>query len=135
MATDPRDTFEALIARNRGDGIDDIGFRMLDERFPLAAAGTVKRHVVVDVPAAVLDSYVGTYELAPDMSIAVARDGDRLSIRPTGQPTTRIYPESRDQFFVGVVDAQVSFVKDAAGRVAGMTVHQGGRDMTGRRVK
>ncbi len=124
-----------VVLHNSGDSIDDIGFHMLDERFPLAAASTAKRHVVIDVPAAVLDSYVGTYGLAPDMSIAVARDGDTLVIKPTGQPKTRIYPESPDQFFVGVVDAQISFVKDAAGKVAGMTLHQGGRDMPGRRVK
>jgi len=37
--------------------------------------------------------------------------------------------------FYKIVDAQVTFVKDAGGQVTGLVLHQGGRDLPGKKVK
>jgi hypothetical protein len=37
-------------------------------------------------------------------------------------------------FFLTVVDAQITFVRDSTGVVTGLVLHQNGRDVPGRRV-
>ncbi len=43
-------------------------------------------------------------------------------------------PSPRAKFFLKIVDAQVEFVKDAAGAVTGIVLTQNGRKMPGKRL-
>lgn len=81
------------------------------------------------------DRLTGDYELAPDFIITVLRRGDKLISQATGQPEVELFPESETRFFLKVVDAQVDFVLDAAGRVTGIVLHQGGLDLPARKVR
>jgi CubicO group peptidase (beta-lactamase class C family) len=92
-----------------------------------------KKAVAVD--PRVYDQYLGEYELAPGFVITILKQGDRLISRATGQPEVELFPESETRFFLKDVDAQVDFVKDAAGRVTGLVVHQGGQDLPGKKIK
>jgi D-alanyl-D-alanine carboxypeptidase len=96
----------------------------------LAAAGAT-----VTVPAAVLDRYVGAYELAPDFVITVRRDGDVLRAQPTGQPETAMVAESETRFFVREANATVVFESDASGAVTRLVLHQGGRQLPARKIR
>lgn len=82
----------------------------------------------------VFDDYVGEYEIAPGVTMNITRDADKLWVQATGQPRVQIFPESPTKFFLKVVDAQVTFVKDAAGRVTHLVLHQGG-DREAKRIK
>lgn len=93
----------------------------------------VKTAVVVD--SAVLASYVGEYELAPSFSITVMREGNKLFAQATGQSAFELFADSADKFHLTVVDAQVTFVKNDKGDVNGLVLHQGGRDIPGKRVR
>ena len=53
----------------------------------------------------------------------------------TGQSKVEIFPSSPTEFFLKVVDAQITFVKDASGAVTQLVLHQGGRDMPGKKIK
>jgi len=53
----------------------------------------------------------------------------------TGQSKIEIFPSSETEFFLKVVDAQITFVKSASGTVDQLILHQGGRDMPARRRK
>jgi len=53
----------------------------------------------------------------------------------TGQGKAEIYPSSPTEFFLKVVDAHITFVKDASGAVTQLVLHQGGRDMPGKKLK
>ena len=44
----------------------------------------------------------------------------------TGQPKAEVFPESETNFFAKVVDAQLTFVKDASGKVTHLVLHQNG---------
>jgi CubicO group peptidase (beta-lactamase class C family) len=121
---DPRRKIGVVVLSNSSLGIDDIGFHVLNPTMPLA---TVR--VAIALPADSLDAYVGTYQLAPAFAISVRRDGAGLVAQATGQSATPIYPSARDEFFLKVVDAQISFVRDATGRVASLILHQNGRDV------
>lgn len=86
------------------------------------------------VDAATLQSYVGTYKLAPTFSIAITHQDNKLFGQATGQPKFELFPTSNTRFYLKVVDAQVTFVKNDKGEVEQLILHQNGRDMPGKRV-
>lgn len=83
----------------------------------------------VSVPVKVLESYVGSYRMAPDFAFAVTLEGDQLQVQATGQRKTPLWAESETTFFPKVVEAKFEFVKDTAGKVTGLILYQGGRQM------
>jgi CubicO group peptidase (beta-lactamase class C family) len=89
----------------------------------------------VKVDPAVLKRYEGEYELVPGFVITIKLDGEKLMAQATGQPSFEIFPSSPTEFFLKVVDAQITFVKDASGAVTQLVLHQGGRDMPGKRIR
>ena len=94
-----------------------------------------KEREVAKVDPAIYDAYVGEYELVPGFMLTVTRDGDKLLTQATGQQRLEIFPESETEFFLKVVDAQLTFVKDADGKVNQVILHQGGRNMPAKRIK
>jgi CubicO group peptidase (beta-lactamase class C family) len=89
----------------------------------------------ITVAESVLRSYVGEYELTPQLSITVTLEDGRLQAQPTGQSKATLFAEAQDKFFLRVVNAQVTFTKAPTGEVTGLILHQGGRDQPGRKVK
>jgi D-alanyl-D-alanine carboxypeptidase len=89
----------------------------------------------IDLDPALYDRLAGDYELAPDFIITILRRGDKLISQATGQPEVELFPESETRFFLKVTDAQVDFVVDAAGRVTGLVLHQGGQDLPAKRIR
>ena len=94
-----------------------------------------KARTEVTLEPAVLKAYVGEYELAPGFVIAITLEGEKLMAQATGQAKFEIFASAPGEFFLKVVDAQISFMKDAAGAVTQLVLHQGGRDMPGRKIK
>lgn len=90
---------------------------------------------VATVDPAVYAKYVGTYELVPGFSITVSTNNGRLFAQATGQDRFELFPSSETEFFLKVVNAQVSFVKSDTGTVDKLILHQGGRDTPGIRTK
>ncbi|MEK6372462.1 MAG: serine hydrolase [Acidobacteriota bacterium] len=82
------------------------------------------------IDAATLDKYVGTYELAPSFSIVVTREGDTLFGQATGQPKFEMAADSPTEFHLLLVPAKITFAADGSS----LTLHQGGRDVPGKRV-
>ncbi len=55
--------------------------------------------------------------------------------QPTGQPKNELLAESETDFFLKTIDAQITFVKDAQGKVTGLVLRQGGRDAPARKIE
>jgi hypothetical protein len=89
----------------------------------------------ITVAESVLRSYVGEYQLTPQLSITITLEDGRLQALPTGQSKATLFAEAQDKFFLRVVNAQVTFTKAPSGEVTGLILHQGGRDQSGRKVK
>ncbi len=89
----------------------------------------------VEIDPKLYDRLAGDYELAPNFLISIIRRGDKLISQATGQSEVEIFPESELRFFLKVVDAQIDFTVDASGRVTGLVLHQGGRDLPARKIK
>jgi D-alanyl-D-alanine carboxypeptidase len=65
--------------------------------------------------------------------LSVTREGDRLMTQATGQQKVEIFPSSDTEFFLKVVDARITFVKDPDGKVNQLVLRQNGREMPARR--
>lgn len=96
----------------------------------LARGGTVtlaaERKEITVAPDQ-LAQYEGVYELAPTFAITMRVKDGKLMTQATGQQEFELFPESKDRFFLKVVDAQVEFTRDASGKVTGLILNQGGR--------
>ncbi len=89
----------------------------------------------VTVDAKVLDTYVGEYEMAPSFVITVFREGEKLMTQATGQGKFEIVPDSETTFHPTAFKAQITFVKDAEGKVTALKLSQNGRERTGKKIK
>ena len=87
------------------------------------------------VDPALYDLYAGEYELAPGFILTVRREGSRLLTRATGQEEFEVFPASETEFFPKVVDARITFVKGSDGKVTGLVLRQGGREMPAKRLR
>jgi CubicO group peptidase (beta-lactamase class C family) len=83
---------------------------------------------VVALDAATLGGYVGKYQLLPSVVFDITLKDGQLSAQLTGQPAFPVFASAKDKFFYKVVDAQLDFERDAAGKVVALVLHQGGRD-------
>lgn len=78
--------------------------------------------------AKLLDQYVGKYDVAPGLSFTIGREGSGLTFLPPGQPKpVPLFAESETVFFLKVVDATITFIKNADGKVTGLEFRQAGR--------
>lgn len=93
---------------------------------PTAATPSPSEPVAFEPEA--FDVFAGRYELeaAPGFILTFWRDGDRLMTQATGQQAFEITAVSDSTFALSVVDAQMTFHRDGAGRVTGLTLHQNG---------
>ncbi|KAA2238503.1 serine hydrolase [Chitinophaga agrisoli] len=79
-------------------------------------------------------TYAGSYLLGPGVVMTITVEGSRIYEQVTGQRRYEIFPQSPGKFFMRVVDAQITFTRDEQGKVDGLVLHQGGRDVPGKRV-
>jgi CubicO group peptidase (beta-lactamase class C family) len=87
----------------------------------------------VKVDPAVLAAYIGSYEVMPGFSLVMTVENGHLFTQPTGQSKLELFPESETRFFLKEVDAQIDFEKAPDGAVTGLVLHQGGRDLPGKK--
>jgi CubicO group peptidase (beta-lactamase class C family) len=80
----------------------------------------------IKLDAKVFDPYAGDYQLSPSVNISVSREGDKFYAQVTGQPKVEMFAESETKFFLRVVDAQITFVKDEKGQVTHLVLNQNG---------
>lgn len=88
----------------------------------------------VKVSNVVLETYIGKYELQPGFILTVTREGNQLKTQATGQPVFDIFPKSKNEFYLKVVDAQLVFNKNDAGDIESVTLFQVGREIIGKRI-
>ncbi len=103
------------------------------------AGAAAPEHHQIAVSGKVLDGYVGQYQLGPDVTVTMTRDGDHLFSQAFAHGTAldrfELFPESQTKFFAKTPPPdEVTFVTDAQGRAAAIVVHQEDRDITAKRI-
>lgn len=125
-----------VLTNSGGEGADDLGMHLLDPTIPLIPKPAPrKEYAAIELPEATLARYVGTYAFAPSFALEVTVDGGALWAQATGQSRFRLWPFAETEFFVKEVDAQVTFVRDAQGKVTSLVLHQNGQNPTATKVK
>ena len=89
----------------------------------------------VTVDAKVFDTYVGEYELRPGFVLRIYREGEKFMSQATNQNAIEIFAESETVFYPKVMPAKLTFLKDADGKVTAVRLNQGGREVTGKKIK
>lgn len=129
-----RDTHRAAVVLANAvteTGVEDIGFHLIDPAAPLTPQP--QQHTEIEVDPALLDNYVGTYELGPEFQITVTAEHGRLFVQPSGQDKLEASAESETRFLLDGGDAEVSFETGADGRAIHIVLHQNGQDIEGKR--
>lgn len=104
-----------------------------DQPAPRQALPAPPKEIAVSAEA--LREYAGSYPLAPAFVLTVSEENGALLVQATGQPKLPVFASGKDAFFYKVVDAQITFSRDSAGKVNGLVLHQGGRDMPAARTQ
>jgi CubicO group peptidase (beta-lactamase class C family) len=117
----------AVVLCNTSFPLDDLGLHLVEAKWPAGKLEAPAARTAVSLAPEVLARYVGVYELAPQFSIAITVEDGHLSAQATGQPRFELYAESEKEFFLKVVDAQISFTGD------GLVLHQGGQNIPGKK--
>src|SRR5262245_4863289 len=103
------------------NGVDQTATRTSSAAPP--PPGATRKEVAV--PVTTLSKYTGTYQMRPNVDLAVTLEGDRLMAQLTGQPKFQIFSESDTLFFYKIVEATLEFQTDASGATTGVRLKQG----------
>jgi CubicO group peptidase (beta-lactamase class C family) len=87
----------------------------------------------IELPVAILQKYVGVYQLNEAIANSIRLVDGRLTTQVTNQGQSPMFPESEKAFFLKDIDVQMEFVTDEQGRVTELLMHQGGRTQKARR--
>lgn len=93
-----------------------------------------EKRIEVSVDSRLFDRYVGSYEMRPNFTLTITREGDRFFGQATGQSKFELFAESERDYFLKVTDAQITFEIDGAGAANQLTLHQSGRHMPAKRI-
>ena len=112
----------AIVLSNASNPINDIGLRLTNPAYKLA-----QYPPEVSVDPAILSAYEGVYRMTPKFALTIRAEAGRLYVRATGQPEFELFAESENRFFMRIVDAQGTFLRNKDGAVDRLLWHQGGR--------
>lgn len=82
--------------------------------------------IAITVSLLILEQYAGTYEMSAMETVKVTLEAGKLFAQGTGQGKSRIFPLSETRFFIKNSPVEITFEKDAAGRVVTMSLWKNG---------
>jgi CubicO group peptidase (beta-lactamase class C family) len=124
-----------VMTNSGGDGADDIGMHLLVPAIPLAPKPVPpKVRTAIELSADVMGRYAGVYQLAPQFSLDITMRDGALYMHPTDQATLRLWPETKTDFFLKEIDAQITFVPDAQGNAVSLMLHQNGQNLPAKKT-
>jgi D-alanyl-D-alanine-carboxypeptidase/D-alanyl-D-alanine-endopeptidase len=91
-------------------------------------------HRIAEVDPSNFRNYIGRYQLAPGAVFTVTLEDNRLYVQLTGQPRLEVFPESEQDFFYKLVDAQITFETDGTEPATALILHQGGQNPRAPRI-
>ncbi len=95
--------------------------------------GLLKEYIIDEQ---ILQTYIGKYEVAPEFSIYVTKNGSQLLARGTGWTREiEIYPKSENVFYLKVAEDQFIFNLNDECKVVSLTFLRGVSEFTGLKLK
>src|SRR4051794_6936393 len=80
-----------------------------------AATNQDSRPAVIKMDPRKFDDFVGQYSFTddPDLMLSFFREGEKFFVQVSNQGRIEIFPTSESKFFLKVVDADTTFVRDS----------------------
>ena len=72
---------------------------------------------------------MGEYPLGAKFTLTVTLGKNGLEAAGTGVGSAPLFASAKDQFFFRAIEAELAFTRDAAGKIAGAVLKQGGQDV------
>jgi CubicO group peptidase (beta-lactamase class C family) len=137
MGFDPKTGVGVVVLTNAVTtrGGDDIGFHILTGQ-PLAPPNPppVEHHAIAFEPKA-FDALVGVYQLSPNATLTISRQGDHGFAQVSGQPeAVEIFPEAQDNYFMKAAPAVLTFQRQPGEAASAVVLHLNGAIMSAQRV-
>ena len=132
---DPVKRVGAVVLSNTRFDNDAIGLHAIDHDWPVEKLDAPKQRVERAVDPATLGPYVGVYRFGPNYTVQVSLEYGHLWVRDTSDKALELFSEKDNDFFFQAIDAQVSFVADASGKVTRMILHVNGEDSVAVKVQ
>ena len=106
--------------------------RIADKLSSLYFDPSVATGAGVKPTTAELERFVGRYQLAPNLVIAVTHEGEHLFAQATNQPKVELFREAGRTYFVTVAPLAMTFADGAS--APEVNVRQGGKDTVAKRI-
>ncbi|NJM57565.1 MAG: serine hydrolase [Synechococcales cyanobacterium RU_4_20] len=116
-----------VVLSNSENDIDDLGLHLLDRRIPLAQRKPPKTAIAVD--SNILATYMGRYELNPNFILTITEQQGKLYVQATGQEKFELFAATETEFFLTVVEAEITFLKNSTDQVDRLILNQNGRKL------
>jgi len=88
----------------------------------------LKEDILVKINPELLDGYTGKFKFINDMVVTISKEKDKLFAQPTGQLKLELFPVSDTEFVLKDIQARITFIKDANGKVNKFKLHMNGTD-------
>lgn len=83
----------------------------------------------------ILKKYTGTYQVAtPPLIMYITVEDGRLVAQVSGQQKTIVLAQKENHFFAEEADGSLEFLKNEDGILNELIIHQGGQNITGKRI-
>ncbi len=107
--------------------IGDLALKLLNNETDIKALPSFAKEVFneIQLPEEVLETYTGIYQIAPEISVTITKEGPQLYAQVTGQDVFKIFASEKDKFFFKVVFAQIQFNYEN-GKIISLTIIQNG---------
>jgi D-alanyl-D-alanine-carboxypeptidase/D-alanyl-D-alanine-endopeptidase len=125
LAWQPQRRVGVVVLSNQTTGAVGVARHLLQPDLPLAQPKRARR-TEITLDTAVLDRYVGRYDMQDEGVVVIGRQGTLLTIElpaSWGLPKLQLHAEKEREFFTTGLPLQATFEVDATGRVTGMLVH------------
>jgi CubicO group peptidase (beta-lactamase class C family) len=125
IAFDRKQRIGVVVLSNQNGSVDDIARHLLRQDIPLKTAAKTS-HAEITIDPALLDRYVGRYEVKGEGVFTVAREDNFLTIESPadwGLPKLRIHPETKQDFFAAELPLRVTFQSGAGDHIIGFLIY------------
>ncbi|HYR41623.1 MAG TPA: CocE/NonD family hydrolase [Terriglobia bacterium] len=94
------------------------------------------QHTEIQIDPKTFDEFSGQYSSAdnPDLVLSFFREGDKFFVQASTQSRMELFPEAANKFFLRVIDAQATFVRDAQGKVVSLVWRRGSQDTQANKI-
>jgi len=129
---DQKQGIGTVILSSSGIPLTDIGIHILDSRQPITDSQP-PRQTKSEFDKSSFESFTGRYKIRDNYTITISKEGDRMFSQATGMPKLEILLIDGMEFAVKGFNIKITFIRDEAGEITSLIVHQAGTEVMARK--